>query len=174
MNKFIGSIYEKICLLIGILIFSQFPLFIQNYVQQLSGRVHELHWQIDSMRQMASQSNKTLEQYIHKFLSNDDADFISQGKILQETVNRWNRYSEGLFALEHATVWSKPLMFLRYFDWNIVVKTYDHFEPGFTLNLEGIVFACIGMACGSLFYVCTRIVFRAFLGSFKRLKYEQT
>lgn len=159
VNRF-SRILDKICLCIGALLFSQFPLFIQYYTQQLSGRVFELQRQVEATRQVAMQSGKDVDQYIQKFLSSSDLDFVLQGQLMQQLIFRWNYYSEGLFALEHATLWMQPVNFVRYFDWSIARSTYENYSTGFTLNSQGLLFAGAGMIIGYLFSIILKSMIR--------------
>jgi hypothetical protein len=64
---------------IGAFVASQIPEFIQQYTQRLAGHVNELYRLLNQMRQVASYSNKTLDQYIQKFITSSDPDFARQG-----------------------------------------------------------------------------------------------
>jgi hypothetical protein len=149
-------IIDKLGMCGGALLFSQLPLFIQYYTQQLVGRVYELQWQVEAIRQVAIQSGKGLDQYIQKFILSTDPDFVLQGQLMQQMMSRWHYYSEGLLALEHASLWMQPLIFLRYFDWSVARSTYDNYTAGLTLNSEGLVFGGLGMIAGYLLALSLR------------------
>lgn len=67
MIKWISSLIDRIFAAVGGVLFSQAPLFMKQYAQQLSGHAAELRFQVDAMKQAASNSGKTLEQFIQKF-----------------------------------------------------------------------------------------------------------
>lgn len=154
--KWIAGIFDKILALAGALVLSQGPVFMQAYTHQLSGHVAELQWQMDAMQRVAAQSGKSLNQFVEKFLTSQDKDFALQGQLMWDTMERWHNYSEGLFALQNATVWTRPFVFIRHFEWNIVQSTYESYDIGLTLNIEGIVYALIGMLIGYLIAVLLR------------------
>ncbi len=158
MASWLCRIIDKVGMCAGALLFSQLPLFIQYYTQQLAGRVHELRWQVEAIRQVALQSGKGLDQYIQKFISSADPDFVLQGQLIQQMVSRWQYYSDGLQALEQSSLWTQPLVFLRYFDWSVARSTYENFTAGVTLNSEGLIFGGIGMILGYLCALCLREV----------------
>src|ERR1700675_1311335 len=108
--KWIAGIFDKLLALIGALVLSQAPVFMQAYIHQLSGHVAELQWQMDSMQRVAAQSGKTLDQFVQKFLASTDLDFALQGQVMQGIIERWHNYSDGLLALQHATVWTRPFV----------------------------------------------------------------
>lgn len=133
-------------------LFFQFPLFIQQYKLQLIGHVQELQWQVASMQERALKTEKTLDQYIQKFIDHPDTDFSEQGESMKLVFNRWNTLSNALFQITHASIFTRPMHFLRTLQWDIFASTADTFEPGFFLNLESLLYALMGMIVGhSLF-----------------------
>lgn len=167
--KWIAGIFDKILALAGALVLSQAPVFMQAYTHQLSGHVAELQWQMDSMHRVAAQSGKSLDLFVQKFLNSTDIDFQLQGQLMRGTIERWQNYSEGLFALQHATVWTRPFVFIRHFEWNIAHSTYESFDIGLTLNIEGIVYALIGMLIGYLVAVLLRRILAWITSPFYRI-----
>jgi Protein of unknown function (DUF2937) len=159
MIKWMGSLVGKLFIVAGALIMSQMPLFMQYYTQQLAGRVSELQWQMEGVEQLAAKSGKNLDQYIQKFLVSDDLDFRQQGQFMKETNDRWRDFSTNLSALQQATAWTKPFVFLQKLNWTIMLATYDSYEPGLTLNIEGAVFALAGMGIGALLFSLIKHLF---------------
>jgi hypothetical protein len=152
MGRWISSILDRIFALLGALLFSQFPFFIQQYTQQLAGHVAELQWQIGALAQLASQSGKSLEQYIQKFSNSIDPDFSLQGHFMQGLVQRFDRLSEGLQALQQATVWERPFIFIQYFHQSIASATYENFKPGLAFTVESAAYLLCGLLVGYLLY----------------------
>jgi Protein of unknown function (DUF2937) len=153
MVKWFGKIIEKIFIVSGAFFFAQTPMFMQYYVQQLTGHLSELHWQIDAMRRVAAQSGKGLESYIEKFTSSSDPDFVLQGRLMQGMVDRWHGYSEALQALQNSDVWMRPLVFLKRLDWSVARETYDSYEIALIFNSEGVLFAAFGMLFGYAMFI---------------------
>lgn len=151
MKQFV-YILDRICVVIGALLFAQIPPFFAQYLHELSGHIAELAYQINIFEQGAQLSNKTLPQMIQKFLSFSDPDIVHQGKLLQAMVDRWEGFAAAQEALQQASLWTKPFVFLRYMDWGIVKNTMSHYQFGFSLNLEGILYAFIGIIAGYLFF----------------------
>lgn len=54
MIKWIGGLIDRIFAVVGALACLQFPLFLQQYQQHLSGHVVELQIQIQAMQRAAS------------------------------------------------------------------------------------------------------------------------
>lgn len=165
MFRWVGGLIDRLFAVASALIFSQIPIFMQHYQQHLSGHVTELQMQVQSMRNAAALTGKSLQQYVIKFLSSEDVDFKNQGNLMNEMIHRYNSLSEGHQALQEASIYSKPIVFLKYFDKNIAQSTWNSFEIGLSFNIEGIIYALIGIGFGLLVY---RLLFKA-AGSFLNL-----
>lgn len=152
MLRFTMTIIDRICAVAGAFLFSQFPLFMQYYTHQLIGHVAELQWQVSTMRHSASMVGKSLDQYISKFSSHADSDFSLQGKMMQQTLDRWHHFSEGLQGMQQATVWEKPFLFLKNFDLSIATTTFEAYQPAIPTSLEGGIYALLGLMAGFSFF----------------------
>lgn len=170
MFSWMSKIVDRLFVVAGALLFSQTPLFMQSYSHQLQGHVSELNLQIAAMRKVASHSGKSLEQYIGKFLQSPDADFSSQGQLMQGMMDRYNHLSESLLALQNATVWEKPFLFLKNFNTDIAKATWNSYEIGIPLTLEGAAFAALGMGLGYLFFLTLKKLSLTFKNALFRRK----
>jgi hypothetical protein len=148
MKHWTTKIIDRVFVVIGALIFLQMPLFMQQYQLQLVGHVDELQWQIDSIREVAFESGKTLEQFIQKFTSSDDRDFSRQGEIMSQMVARWEKMSAALKALSQASVISRPMTFMFYFQYDVGRSAIKSFTFGIPFNFEGLCYAVLGMIAG--------------------------
>src|ERR1700679_1329642 len=100
----IGSLLDRLCVVIGAFIGSQIPQFMQQYTQRLAGHVDALQRLLNQLRQMASLSNKTLEQYIQKFKDTSDSDFVHQGEFMQGILSRWEDLHQALDRLTQGSI----------------------------------------------------------------------
>lgn len=153
MWEWLGGLLDRICAVIGAVIFVQIPLFINQYTQQLFGRESELRLQVDAMRNAANLSNKTLDQYVGKFIQNADVDFSHQGAIMQAMIDRWHTISEGLSALQDSSVFTRPFVFFAHFNSDTFSGTLKEYTFGFPFTIEGAVYALLGILVG-YFLVC--------------------
>lgn len=159
MFKWLVTLLDRLFAVAGALVFSQAPLFIHQYSLQLEGHQAELHLQINAMSQAALQTGKTLDQYIHKFISSSDDDFQLQGEIMQAMVVRWNHLSKTLSSLQESSLFQRPFVFLQHVDAEIVKSTANNFQLGIPLNAEGACYAIIGVIFGFLtFFIIRKIV----------------
>jgi Protein of unknown function (DUF2937) len=165
MIKWLGGLFDRICAAAGALIFAQAPLFMVQYEQQLTGRAAELKLQVEGMRNAASFSGKSLEQFISKFLQNSDIDFTRQGELMQSTFHRWQSLTESLSTLQTSTVFERPFVFLTYLDTDIAKSTLEHFKFGLPFTLEGGVYAVVGILAGYVFFGSIRKVLQLLMSS---------
>lgn len=152
MGRWVRCWLDRLFAVMGALLFAQAPLYMLQYTQEMAGRVEELRWQYQAMEQAAQQSQKTLVVYVEKFLYNQDEDIARQGKIMKTTIDRYERFQSGLSQLRHASVFTKPFVFLQNVNTEIAKNTLAHFEPGLSLTLEGAVYAFLGIIFGYGFF----------------------
>jgi hypothetical protein len=152
MLNFVGKFIDRTFVVIGALVLSQAPFFMQQYTQQLSGHVAELHIYMNTIQNAAALSGKTVPQYIQKFVENADVDFARQGDVMQGMVDRWSFLTDALESMQHTTVFSKPFVFITQFNWEIAKATWTSFDFGFAFNSESILYALAGMCLGYLVF----------------------
>lgn len=148
----LGTVIDRLCIVAGAFLGSQIPQFMQQYASRLSGHVAELQLLIDQLRKVAAHSNKSLEEYIQKFLSSSDGDFAYQGKFMQGMVVRWEELNNALTHLAQSSAWTRPLVFVKDLQSDIAHSTLTSFQPGINLSLEGLCYAGIGCLLGWAFY----------------------
>lgn len=145
MKLWIGKALKNILLILGAVIFFQFPVFMQQYQQQLIGHVHELKWQVDVLGKTAAKSGKSVDEYIKKFVDHPDTDFSNQGEVMQKVQTRWNKLSMALSRLQQASIFTRPFVFLYCIQGDIFKSTAESFELGVIFTMEGLLYALVGM-----------------------------
>jgi hypothetical protein len=148
MFKWIGKTTDRIGAILGAFSFSQIPMYIQSYFLQLYGHLAELQYQIEQMRIAAMQNGKTLEQFIQKFVTSSDPDYKAEGELMNSMVERSDTFAQNLYALQKANLWEQPVIFFKTADWSIAQATLDTYEVGLPLNVDGGLFAFIGLVLG--------------------------
>lgn len=170
MFKWVAGLIDRLFAVCGALTFSQIPLFMQQYQHHLAGHVAELQTQIQGMKNTAALTGKSLQQYVIKFLSSEDMDFRNQGELMNHMIQRYQSLLEGHHALKDATLYSKPFLFIKYFDWSIGQFTWQSFDIGFSFTLEGGAYALLGMLLGFLIFWILRKFLRGILKPFPLFK----
>jgi len=150
--RFIHALFERIFLIIGVLVGAQIPLFINQYIQRLSGHASELNFIVENLKQLAAQSNKTLNEYLAKFQSNLDPDFVKHGDFMVEVVKRQEKMNEALQNLLGNPQWQKLYFFFHDLQKEIAKEVLIDFQPGINLTLEGLGYMALGGIASFLFY----------------------
>ncbi len=148
MFRFLGGVVERVVIVVSALAFSQLPLYMQQYEQQLIGRIDELKLQMDAFTKAAN--GYSLDVYIEKFTSHSDPFFANHGKLLIALTERYNTLKSSYVSLESASVFSKPFLFLTHVKADIASSTWSHFDLGLPLTSEGAVYALIGVLIGMM------------------------
>lgn len=148
------SIVDRCIALCGACIGAQFPQFVLLYTHRLGGHVRELHHQLSILEAHAHLSAKTLPEWIAKFTTAQDPDFVQQGIWMRELVQRYEYMQWGLQNLVEASVLKKPLAFFQVWDLSIVQDTWHQFQWGFVFNMESFSYAFLGLlfagACSTM------------------------
>jgi hypothetical protein len=152
MIHFLGHLLDRLLVVIGAFLGSQIPEYMNQYTYRLSGHVEELNRMIENLTALAKFSNKSLDQYIHKFLIQTDSDFSRQGEFMQGVVTRWHELTHIFNLLQESSVWSRPYIFVTQLNYDIAKATLYSFQPGITFNLEELCYTGIGLFIGYLMY----------------------
>ncbi|MGA3006537.1 MAG: DUF2937 family protein [Opitutaceae bacterium] len=129
----------------GAVIFSQFPEFIQQYLQRLGGHLDEARRQLAQFEQTAAQSGLTLNQFIIRTGANADPSVAKLGGLMSAATARVDALQAAQSAIQHASPWTRPFVFFRYLDPAIAHATWTIFRPAMPTTLEGLVYALAGM-----------------------------
>ncbi|MBS0637853.1 MAG: DUF2937 family protein [Verrucomicrobia bacterium] len=152
MWKLVAKTFDRVFAVGGAFLFCQIPLLMHQYTVMLSGHLAESRRQINMLQHAASLTNKTLQEYIAKFLGQQDLDFVHQGEIMQSMQTRYVELNESYTALQHSTVWTKPFIFIKHIDSAVFWDSLEGFAPGLSLTLESLAYALIGLVVGVVIY----------------------
>lgn len=155
MLSLLNKILDRLSVVLGALMGAQLPEFIQQYKQRLAGHVAELQKIRDSLENLAKQSGTNLDQYIQKFLTNQDPDFASQGDFMKGILTRLDQLEGALNDLMTNGGWKQPFIFVKGIQWDIAQSAFSDFVPGLSLNLEGIIYTLLGAVIG---YSCYHLI----------------
>mgnify|MGYP001551093937 CR=1 FL=1 len=139
-----GLLDRALCVL-GAVIFSQAPEFMQQYLQRLGGHLDEARRQLRQFRHAAEQSGLTLDRFITQTSANSDTAVAKLGGVMSDAVTRVDRLQSAQSALLDASLWTRPFVFLRHVDSSIAHATWTIFKPAVPTTVEGMVYALCGM-----------------------------
>jgi hypothetical protein len=126
-------------------LFSQLPEFMQQYLQRLEGHMDEAALQVDHFKAAAAQSGMTLDQLVAGAAQNPDPAMGRLGGVIRATLARLDELKSADAALRHASVWSRPFVFLQHVDWGIAKATWAIYRPAVPTTPEGFMYAAVGM-----------------------------
>jgi hypothetical protein len=161
MTRWIFGILDRLLVVAGAVVFSQAPQFFSQYLHRLSGHAEEIKIHTQAIRQAARASGRELSEYMLKFSQHPDPDVSKHGEIMQGMLNRYAELTQAAGAMQESTLLSRPFVFMKTFQPEIVKSTLASFQPGIVLTWEGIAYALIGMLVGYSAFLIIQGVFRA-------------
>lgn len=139
-----GLLDRALCV-IGTVLFSQVPEFMQQYLQRLGGHLDEARRQLEHFRDTATQSGLTLPKLIEQTTANVDPAVAKLGGVMSEAMTRVDTLETAQAAIQHASLWSRPFVLIQHLDTSIAHATWAIFKPAVPTTLEGLVYALCGM-----------------------------
>ncbi len=146
------GLLDRILCVVGAVLFSQAPEFMQQYYQRLGGHLDEARRQLQQFQNAAASSGISLDDLIHRTATNAEPAVAKLGGVMTETVARVDTLAAAQTALHDASLWSRPFVFLQHLDAAIARATWTAFQPAVPTTLEGLVYALIGILVLLSFY----------------------
>ena len=147
-EKLLGAgegLLDRILCVVGAVAFSQAPEFMQQYTQRLGGHLDEARRQLIQFEQAAGQSGLTLERFIAQTSTNADTAVAKLGGVMTRAVSRVESLESAQNALQNASLWTRPFVFVRHLDSSIAHGTWSIFKPAVPTTAEGLIYALLGM-----------------------------
>lgn len=158
--SWISKMIDRVFAVAGAVLFAQFPQFYLQYFHEFKGHVAELKYQVSLIEHAALLSHKTLQEWVEKFTHSPDPDFSLQGQMLGGIINRLADFQHAETAMQTASIFAKPFLFLRYADKAILYDTAATFQFGISFTLETLVYSFLGLFSGYLIFYLSTLPFR--------------
>ena len=139
------TLIDRTLCVLGAILFSQAPEFMQQYLQRLGGHLDEARRQLAHFQDVATQAGFTLERLISQTSANSDASVAQLGGVISATALRVDHLAAVQDALQHASLLARPFVFLRHLDTGIVRATWAIYQPAVPTTAEGLTYALAGM-----------------------------
>ncbi len=139
------SLTDRILCVVGAVLLSQGPEFMQQYLQRLGGHLDEARRHLAAFQKTADQSGLTLERFISQTAANADPAVAKLSGVMTDAIERVNSLQTAHDALLHAALWERPVMFLRHLDAGIARATGAVYQPAVPTTVEGLIYAFAGM-----------------------------
>jgi hypothetical protein len=143
---------DRILCVVGAVIFSQAPEFMQQYLQRLEGHLDEARLVLSRFRDAAAQSGMSLDQLVAGAARNPDPSMGRLGEVVRQAAERVDTLGAADEALRQASAWTRPFVFLRHVDGGIARATLDIYRPAVPTTIEGLAYAAFGMVLVLAFY----------------------
>jgi hypothetical protein len=143
----VEGLFDRALCVMGAVIFSQMPEFMQQYLQRLGGHLDEARRQLLQFQRTAAESGLTLNQLIAETGASPDPAVAKLGDVMSGAAARVDALQTAQLALQHASLWTRPFVFLRYLDPAIAHATWTIFQPAVPTTIEGLAYALVGMLC---------------------------
>lgn len=147
-------------LLFVVILFSQFPLFVNQYIVRLESHLKENQRTVLALEKAALSVGKSLPEYIQRFISSQDPDFHSQGIFMKDIEERNSFLQEALDKLVSQSAVLRPFYFFLYADKEIVEETKRGFHFGFVWSEESVVWALLGGITAGVVPLFARAIWR--------------
>jgi len=151
LGVFDGLIDRLLCVL-GAVLLSQGPEFMQQYLQRLGGHLNESQRQLVSYQDAANKVGLPLSKFIEQTEANPDAGVSHLGKVMSSAAHRSASLQAAHDALRNASPWARPFAFMRHVDVDIARNTWSAYKPAVPVTVEGLLYALFGMLLFLLIY----------------------
>ena len=150
--KLVRELLDRIVLLVAVVAAGCIPSFIVQYRQRLGGRLDQVQADLAPFQAIADRLHGgSLAELIRYHLQSTDATFHQEGAALQSMVLAAERLRSMLAALDTDLVHQCAYLLLHH-DNELLRATWGGYQPGFTLDLQGVAFALVvGIAIWALF-----------------------
>jgi hypothetical protein len=140
-----ATLVDRVLCVLGAVLFSQAPEFMQQYLQRLGGHLAEARRQFAQFEEIAKQAGKNVHELAAQYAANADPAVVSMGKLVDDAELRVSALTSAEAALRDASVWTRPFVFVRDLDWEIARGTGNIFKPAVPTTLEGLLYGLIGV-----------------------------
>lgn len=160
-DAFMGRLFS----VIGAVLFSQFPNFVQAYLQRLGGHLDEIKRVIAQYEGAAKETGKTLKEYINIHLNSNSPEIVKTGQIISDHLSRADHLDKSMSAVANAGPFTKFISFVSNADWTIARETLSNYTPGLSFNLESVMYGLAGIIIGMILYFVIKAPVKGIFGA---------
>lgn len=146
--KALDNFLDRVASILGAFILIQFPQFFSQYLQRLGGHLDEARQTVDLYTSTANSLEMTINEFIDTHLQAANPVFVSSGEKISQIANRFYSLENSFLALDGASPFTRLWIFVKEVDWEIARQAWRNFTPGIPTNLEGLLYALLGLLLG--------------------------
>jgi hypothetical protein len=146
------GLLDRVLCVVGAVLFSQVPEFMQQYLQRLEGHLDEARLAVAKFKDAAAQAGMTLDQLVNSASQNPDPAMGKLGGVVHGAVARVDTLAASDAALRGASTLTRPFVFFAHADWGIARATLSIYRPAVPTTFEGFVYSAVGIVVVVGFY----------------------
>ena len=146
------GLIDRLLCVIGAVVCSQLPEFIQQYLQRLGGHLDEARRQLEQFQTVAAKAGLTLQQLVANSLASTEPTVARLGGVMRDTAARVDALAAADTAIRHASMFTRPLVFVRHVDLGVARATWTIFRPAVPTTAEGMIYAAVGVLLALALY----------------------
>ncbi|HUE45573.1 MAG TPA: DUF2937 family protein [Aestuariivirgaceae bacterium] len=127
---------------------SQFPEFVQQYVQRTGGAVDALQPLVERFEASAAQAGLSRQAALERLERNPDNLVVGQSAATADAIARYESLRQSYGDLASAGEFERLLVFGASVDPAIARRTMGDFRPAVPVTLEGLAHAGVGLVLG--------------------------
>lgn len=140
----IRGIFDRIVLVVGIVVAGCIPSFISQYRQRVGGRLDQVIKDLEPFQQIANlYHHGSLKELIQHHLDSADTTFHDEGAAIQAMVGSAEQLRRTLEALNTDLFHQMSYLLTGGMDPEISRAAWEIYSPSFNLTAESILFAAI-------------------------------
>jgi hypothetical protein len=152
--RFLDSIADRVCAVLGAVALAQFPQYLVLYIQRLGGHADEAARNIEKYKDIAKELSQSLYQYSQHLLASKDQAVFKTGQKIAQDLQRYDSLAGALKELQAAPAYRKFFVFIKNIDLDIARGTWENYTFGLPLTWEAAGYAVAGIILGMFVYFC--------------------
>ena len=157
MFRFLSSLVDRCIFTLAFIVGVQFPEFIQQYSQRLSGHLNEALQQLDQFQFIANRHFEgNLSAMVQKYTSNIEPSISETGDLILETSNRVLNLEAHLKSLEQPDYFNRLYAFATEYDLDMAEATLQQFQLAIPLDFMALASGAI-LALGIMIIIYSTI-----------------
>ncbi|WP_281557291.1 DUF2937 family protein [Thalassomonas sp. RHCl1] len=165
MPKMLATLIDRCLFTVFFILGLQLPEFMQQYMQRLSGHLHEAHYQLDQFQAIAdNQFQGNLLALIERYQSNSDDVFQQTGQMIENLMLRIEGFNQSLTNLQQGDYLNRLYYFITQIDPELATATLRQYQLAVPLDMHalatGATFAIVLLLLGNLLAIAVKRLIR--------------
>lgn len=148
MPKLLVTLIDRCLFTLFFIAGVQVPEFMQQYMQRLSGHLHEANFQLNQFQAIAdNQFQGDLLALVARYRSNSDDVFQQTGNVIEDLLVRIDTFNHSLVNLQQTEYLNRLYYFVSEMDIQLAGATLEHYQLAIPLEIHAIT-------TGAAFAIC--------------------